>query len=111
MNQGVIESFKEWLEGSELQYEKHADICEELNKTFRQKNQDYGGAYKLFGVPGLIIRIGDKFIRIISLGWFNRQSLVKHESLRDAFIDMANYCIIAAMMLGDEDDMERRREV
>lgn len=68
------------------------------------KHRDYG-ATNISRAPGgaingLRVRMHDKLARINNLVENNK--LPEHESLRDSFIDMANYSIIALMALDGE---------
>ena len=84
--------------------QKHKILCEQLNKTYEQKNHDYGNSfgetYKKLGIISAITRISDKYNRICSLA--NKQALVKDESIKDTLLDLANYCIMTVIeMEGD----------
>lgn len=62
-----------------------------------RKNQDYGSAnIQEFGQFGLLIRINDKIARLKNL--FSKNKNPKNESVRDSFLDLANYAIIAATL-------------
>lgn len=65
------------------------------------KHKDYGPSNisQAPGGPlnGLRVRIWDKIARINNL--IDSGALPEHESLRDSFIDLANYSIIAVMCL------------
>lgn len=83
---------------------KHQQICEQLNKTYEQKNHDYGNSfgetYKKLGIISAVTRISDKYNRICSLA--NKQAMVKDESIKDTLLDLANYCIMTVIeMEGD----------
>lgn len=83
----------------------HKILCEQLNKTYEQKNHDYGNSfgetYKKLGIISAITRISDKYNRICSLATKNEQK-VKDESIKDTLLDLANYCIMAVIeMEGD----------
>lgn len=77
-------------------------IANDLTALLVSKQNDYGpgNINNAYGGPmnGLLVRMGDKYERIKNLmmndGW-NPQ----HEPLRDSFADLANYCIIALMVL------------
>lgn len=80
--------------------------------TYRAKNHDYDGSKAEFancrsseamGIPawkGVLIRMGDKFSRLVS---FAKQGelKVKDESVEDTFIDMANYALIGHILYQD----------
>ena len=89
---------------------KHQQICEQLNKTYEQKNHDYGNSfgetYKKLGIISAITRISDKFNRICSLSTKSAdERKVKDESIKDTLLDLANYCIMTVIeMEGDTDE-------
>jgi predicted alpha/beta hydrolase len=69
-----------------------------------KKHKDYGPkniAHSPGGpLNGLRVRMWDKFARINNL--IDSKKNPQHESLRDSFLDMANYAIIAMLVLDDE---------
>lgn len=67
-------------------------------ELFKQKNADYGDAFALYGIPGVLMRMGDKFQRISSLS-NNGVVNIKSETQVDTIIDLYNYSIIALMLL------------
>ena len=79
---------------------------DEAEKLLLKKHKDYGPK-NISGSPGgaingLRVRIHDKLARINNL--YDSGSAPENESLRDSFIDMANYAIIALLVLDDEWD-------
>ena len=68
------------------------------------KHKDYGPkniAHSPGGpLNGLRVRMWDKFARINNL--IDSKKNPEHESLRDSFLDMANYAIIAMLVLDGE---------
>ncbi|MFY7728780.1 MAG: nucleotide modification associated domain-containing protein [Flavobacterium sp.] len=65
---------------------------------FEKKNTDYGDAFANYGTVGVLVRVGDKIQRLISVS--NRGiQLVGDESLRDTLIDLHNYAAMAIMLL------------
>jgi hypothetical protein len=70
------------------------------------KHKDYGPTNISLspGGPlnGLRVRMWDKFARINNL--IDSGATPEHESLKDSFLDMANYAIIAMLVLDDEWD-------
>ncbi len=62
-------------------------------ETYKAKNKDYGDSfsksYKEFGLTAPVVRISDKVERLKSLT--KADAMVKDESIRDTFIDCANY--------------------
>ncbi len=73
-------------------------------ELFIKKNTDYGDAFANYGPVGVIVRMGDKIQRLISVS-NNNISLVNTESLRDTLIDLHNYSAMAIMLL-DENKSE-----
>ena len=67
---------------------------------FKKKNADYGDAFVKYGPVGVIVRMGDKIQRLVSVS-NNKISLVNTESLRDTLIDLHNYAAMAIMLLDE----------
>lgn len=82
--------------------EEFKKITEEMKKLYEIKNKNYGNSFseqfKEHGLTSSIIRLDDKLRRLKSL---NKQSIdgTDDESIRDTFIDMANYCVLTIMEL------------
>lgn len=79
---------------------------DEAEKLLLKKHKDYGPK-NISGSPGgalngLRVRIHDKLARINHL--YDSGATPENESLRDSFIDMANYAIIALLVLDDKWD-------
>jgi hypothetical protein len=79
---------------------------DEAEKLLLKKHKDYGPK-NISGSPGgalngLRVRMHDKLARINHL--YDSGATPENESLRDSFIDMANYAIIAMLVLDDEWD-------
>lgn len=78
----------------------HQKVCQELGKTFRDKNHDYGNSFEQslnsYGLLASLIRVEDKINRFKSL--INKDAKVD-ESIRDTVMDAANYLILTAMWL------------
>lgn len=78
-------------------YEKHMQICNELNQTYIDKNTAYGDSFgktfKDLGMMSAVTRMYDKFNRIIALTK-GAQNNVKDEAVEDTLRDLANYCIM-----------------
>jgi hypothetical protein len=78
-----------------------ADIITECSNLLISKQEDYG-PLNIANAPGgalngLRVRIYDKVARINNL--IDESKDPKHESLRDSFLDLANYGIIALMVI------------
>ena len=83
-------------------------IYDELMSVLIKKHNDYG-AKNIADAPGgalngLRVRIHDKTARINNLLDFRRKA--EYESLEDSFKDLANYAIIAVLVLRDKWDKE-----
>lgn len=80
-------------------FERHMEICKNLNNVYRKKNHDYGDSfsdtYKKLGIISAITRITDKYNRLVSLATKpDNERKVLDESINDTLLDMANYCIM-----------------
>lgn len=77
---------------------------DEAEKLLIKKHRDYGPS-NIAGAPGgaingLRVRMHDKLARINHL--IDSGATPENESLRDSFLDLANYSIIAMMVLDKE---------
>ncbi|WP_251861760.1 DUF1599 domain-containing protein [Clostridium sp. Marseille-Q2269] len=83
---------------------KHKQICENLNKLYKDKNHDYGDSfgetYKKLGIISAVTRITDKVNRLQSL--CTKDALVD-ESIKDTLMDLANYSIMTLIELEKEE--------
>lgn len=76
-------------------------VQKEAYELFQKKNRDYGEAFADFGPVGVLIRVGDKIRRLVSISK-SGVTLVNDEGLRDTLIDLHNYAAMAIMLI-DED--------
>lgn len=85
-------------------HEKHMEICEQLNRIYRDKNHDYGDSfgetYKKLGIISAVTRITDKVNRLQSL--CTKENKVKDESIIDTLKDLANYAIMTLVELDSD---------
>lgn len=85
-------------------FEELQSQCLDLAK---KKNHDYAGDedaldnFRDFGAYGVIVRLGDKYKRVKHFTK-SRALLVMDESIRDTLMDLANYAIIAMILLEEE---------
>lgn len=82
----------------------HKSLCEELNKTYENKNHDYGDSFgetfNKLGIISAVTRISDKYNRLVSLCTKTEEEMmVKDESIQDTLLDMANYCMMTVIEL------------
>lgn len=76
-------------------------VVDELAVLLLSKHHDYG-PFNIARAPGgplngLKVRMHDKFARILHLT--SESAEPEHESLRDSFVDLANYAIIGLLVL------------
>src|SRR5690625_1359348 len=99
------ETLKELTEPLDL-IDSHKRICKQLNKVYADKNHDYGNSfgatYEKYRDISALVRISDKMNRIEQLVQTGEQK-VKDEALEDSILDMANYLIMWAMELEEEE--------
>lgn len=88
-------------------YEKHMNICKQLNETYQQKNKAYGNSFtdtfKKLGLISAITRITDKYNRLVNLATHD-DIQIGDESIKDTLLDMANYCIMTYMEICREEE-------
>jgi hypothetical protein len=73
----------------------------EALELFRKKNTDYGDAFATYGTVGVIVRMGDKIQRLLSVS-SKGVALVDNESLRDTLIDLHNYAAMGIMLIDEK---------
>lgn len=80
-------------------------VTEEMHRTWKAKNADYGGSFDegidRFGLVSAAVRICDKANRFASLS-DGKEAAVKGEALRDTLMDLANYAVMTVMRLDRE---------
>ena len=85
--------------------QRHKELCKQLNKIYEAKNSDYGDSfsdtYKKLGIASALVRITDKYNRLMSLASGKKQK-VNDESLRDTLLDLSNYCLLTILELDRE---------
>jgi hypothetical protein len=79
-------------------------VYSEAEELLVSKHKDYGPK-NISGSPGgplngLRVRMHDKLARINNL--IDSGATPENESLRDSFIDMANYALIAMLVIDDD---------
>ncbi len=74
-------------------------LIREMRFTFVRKNADYGSAFLFWGIPGLVVRIGDKYLRLTQLSKKRYKRKVQDEKIPDTALDLANYGIMLLMLL------------
>lgn len=88
-----------------METEKFCSILEEMRDVFIQKNSDYGNSFvdsvREFGQVVAVARVNDKLNRLKKMVKGDRIN-IKSESMRDNFLDIANYCVLALIAMEDE---------
>ena len=88
---------------SEYRISQMIDVQNEALELFKNKNSDYGDAFANYGTIGVIVRMGDKIQRLISVS-DRGVNLINTESLRDTLIDLHNYAAMAIMLIDENKD-------
>ena len=73
--------------------ELHKQICDSLNKLYKDKNHDYGDSvhdtFEKYGLTSFLVRMEDKLNRARTLDRI--EGKVKDEKIEDTLLDLANY--------------------
>lgn len=90
--------------------EKFNSLLLEMRAMYESKNKDYGNSFaetiQEFGFIPAIARINDKIKRAKNI--VKGQDMnIKNESLRDALIDTATYCVITLIELDKQKNNEQ----
>jgi hypothetical protein len=72
-------------------------VQHEALQVFKKKNADYGDAFAKYGLVGVLVRIGDKIQRALTVTE-NGINLVENESIRDTLLDLHNYAALALIL-------------
>ena len=94
-------------------------LTKKMDKIHRAKNADYAGdnpysnfmQCKALGIDaftGVLVRIGDKYSRIVNLAKKGCEGEVKDESIMDTLIDLANYSLIAILVKQYEENLAKK---
>ena len=85
-------------------HDDFSDILTEMRQTYEKKNADYGNSFcetiREFGFVPAVARISDKVKRMKNI--VKGQKMNYDESLRDALMDTACYCVLTVMELDNE---------
>ena len=86
---------------NENRVDQMIDVQKESLELFRKKNMDYGDAFATYGPVGVIVRMGDKIQRLLSV---SKKGIyfIDSESLRDTLIDLHNYSAMAIMLIDEQ---------
>jgi len=78
-------------------------VQDEALDLFEKKNADYGDAFAEYGPVGVLVRMGDKIKRAVSIS-ASGVMLVDEEKLRDTLIDLGNYAAMCVMLIDEDKD-------
>lgn len=85
-------------------------LLDEMHETYKKKNSDYGDSFKQthlqFGEIAGLVRISDKVNRLVSLSKKTPDSQ-NYESKRDTYMDLANYCLMQVLVMGEAESTEQ----
>lgn len=104
-NKDMVEPIKQVIPLSDLESSKldrvgiYEYILNHLEETYKAKNNDYGNSvadtYDKFGCVSFLVRITDKYNRLMTLCDPNApEQKVKDEKIDDTILDLANYCLL-----------------
>lgn len=79
-------------------------------ELFKKKNTDYGDAFASYGPIGVIVRMGDKIQRVMSIKKKGIK-MVDDESIRDTLIDLHNYSAMAIMLLDEKKEEKNLKKI
>lgn len=87
--------------------EQFRTIANNLADLYKKKNAAYGDSFGIsiekYGRIAGLTRISDKFNRMENL-ILHPETDINDERLEDTLLDMASYCIMLAMELGDTEN-------
>ena len=86
-----------------------AHVQKEALELFAKKNADYGDAFATYGSVGVIVRLGDKIQRLMSVTK-NGVQFVDTESIRDTLIDLHNYAAMGVMLIDNEELQIKKKD-
>ena len=81
--------------------DKVEQIQAEALELFKQKNKQYGNTFAKYGIVGVMIRMGEKINRFLSVNCLNIE-LKDEEMLRDTLLDLLSYSSMAIMLLDEK---------
>ena len=85
----------------ETSVDKVEKIQAEALSLFKRKNEQYVNAFAKYGTVGVMIRMGEKINRFLSVSRLKIE-LKDEETLRDTLLDLLNYSSMAIMLLDEK---------
>jgi hypothetical protein len=93
-----------------IRHQQMSAVQKEAFELFKRKNADYGDAFAKYGTVGVIMRMGDKIQRLVSISKTGI-NLIETETLRDTLIDLHNYAAMAVMLLDETEPDIKDKQV
>ncbi|SIT90237.1 DUF1599 domain-containing protein [Pontibacter indicus] len=84
--------------------QEYNQVVNRCKDTFVKKTKDYGTAWRVLRLPSITDQIFIKAQRIRSIQEKGRQMV--EDDVRDEFVGIINYCVIALMQLGLQESDE-----
>ncbi|MCP2042720.1 DUF1599 domain-containing protein [Pontibacter sp. HSC-36F09] len=84
--------------------QEYNQVVNRCKDTFVKKTKDYGTAWRVLRLPSITDQIFIKAQRIRSIQEKGRQMV--EDDIRDEFVGIINYCVIALMQLGLQESDE-----
>lgn len=94
---------------NEQEIQHFTDILKNIRDLRLKKSKDYGCSWKIYGLDGILWQIRSKFIRMLNL--VSKKESPANEPLRDTFMDMANYCIMAIQLIDMNETNDKIEEL
>jgi hypothetical protein len=94
---------------SKTRIQQMEEIQREGLELFRRKNADYGDAFATYGAIGVLVRMGDKVKRLMSIS-STHITMVDDESMYDTLLDLHNYSAMALMLMKEEREKNQDSE-
>jgi len=76
------------------------DVADEVVELVLRKNADYGDAWQVYGLAGILVRLSDKAMRVERLA--QGEALVVEEGARDTLMDMVGYCLLGLLLIDSQ---------
>lgn len=88
-------------------------VLQKMGDIFAVKNEKYGSSFEVsvdkYDMIAALTRISDKFNRIENL-ILNGDGGTDDETVMDTLIDMANYCVMTAVCMGNAGGKSRGKD-
>ena len=85
----------DYTEYVEVSRESLTEVCDRLIEILLRKNHDYGDAWQVHGIAGVLVRMSDKAIRLKTLE--GKEALVVEEDIQETLEDFTGYGILALL--------------